>query len=245
LPYVLRKTKKFSSHLFSPEELGGEVFMKIDTNCIKGFLLVTTLGLASSCSVFMPDRSFIEEMNRESDSYFMAGKDFKVVNGDTGEAYRSKEEVQKRTPSSERSREKMKEETSLKQELDQKEADIPDDYMDQYSKDKKYLPTDSDKLYYLSLALSERPGYISIKKQDSQEDQGKNQDFVQRHSIHSKEIYLGMNKGQVVQAWGKPSKVDIAGNPSNQNERWSFMEDGSVKQIYFEQGKVQGWALDL
>lgn len=207
--------------------------------------LVSSALLMTSCSVFMPDRSFIEEMNRESDPFFVAGRDFKTVGGDSGEAYRSKEEIQKRTPASERSREKMKEEQSIRLELEQKEADIPEEYLEQYTKDKKYLPTDSDKLYYLSLSLSERANYISIKKQDIQEDQGKGQDFIQKHSIHSKEIYLGMNKGQVVQAWGKPSRVEVAGNPRNQNERWSFIEDGSVKQIYFEAGKVQGWALDL
>lgn len=220
--------------------------MKLSKNTIvSGVLLGASLVLSTSCSVFMPDRSFIEEMNRESDPYLVAGKDFPVVSGDTGEAYRSHEEIQKRTPSSERSRQKQKEEESIKQELAQKEADIPEEYLDQYSKDKKYLPTDSDKLYYLSLAVSERPNYISIKKQDAQEDQGKGQDFVQKHSIHSKELYLGMNKGQVIQAWGKPARVEIAGNPRNQNERWLFNEDGNVKQIYFEGGKVQGWALDL
>lgn len=210
-----------------------------------GFLLLTTTIFLTSCSAFMPDRSFIEEMNRESDPYLVAGRDFKVVSGDSGEAYRSREEIQKRTPASERDRAKMKEEESIHMELEQKEADIPEEYLDQYTKDKKYLPTDSDKLYYLSLSLNERANYISGKKADAQEDQGKGQDFIQKHSIHSKDLYLGMNKGQVVQAWGKPSRVEVAGNPRNENERWSFIEDGNVKQIYFESGKVQGWALDL
>ncbi len=212
---------------------------------IMGMVLGTTLALSSSCSMLMPDRSFIDEMNRDSDPYLQAGKDFPVVGGDTGEAYRSKTEIQKRTPASERGRQKMKEDESLKQELEQKEADIPEEYLEQYSKDKKYLPTDSDKLYYLSLSMSDRANYVATKKQDMMDDQGVGQDLVQRHSIHNKELYLGMDKDQVVQAWGKPSRVEIAGNPKNQNERWSFMEDGSVKQIYFESGKVQGWALDL
>lgn len=201
--------------------------------------------LMTGCSGFLPDRSFIEEMNRESDPYLQAGKDFPVVSGDSGEAYRSKEEIKKRTPASERSRQKQKEEESLRQELVQKEADIPEEYLEQYTKDKKYLPTDSDKLYYLSLSVSDRPGYINIKKQDLEDDRARGQDMAQRHSIRSKELYLGMNKGQVVEAWGKPSRVEVAGNPKNQNERWSFVEDGSVKQIYFEGGTVQGWALDL
>lgn len=208
------------------------------------FLIVGLLTL-TSCSGFLPDRSFIEEMNRESDPVFVPGKDFKTVSGDTGEAYRSREEIQKRTPASERSREKMKEEESIRLELAQKEADIPEEYLEQYAKDKKYLPSDSDKLYYLSLSLNERANYIATKKADWQEDQGKGQDFIQKRSIHSKDLYLGMTKAQVLQAWGKPSRVDIAGNPRNQNERWVFFEDGSAKQIFFESGRVGGWALDL
>lgn len=201
--------------------------------------------LTTSCSSFLPDRSFIEEMNRESDPMLMAGKDFPVVSGDTGEAYRSREEVKKRTPASERSRKQNQEMISIKQELEQKEADIPEELLEQYSKDKKYLPSDSDKLYYLSLAASDRSNYIRIKRQDMADELGKNQDFVQKRSIHGGEVYLGMPKSQVVQVWGKPTRVEIAGNPKHQNERWSFIEDGSVKQIYFENGKVQGWALDL
>ncbi|MGZ3790314.1 MAG: hypothetical protein ACXVLQ_17405 [Bacteriovorax sp.] len=219
--------------------------MKGSKKIVKGTILGASLMLATSCSSFLPDRSFIEEMNRDSDPYLVAGKDFPTVSGDTGQAYRSRDEIKKRTPASERNRQKEKEQLSLKQELEQKEASIPEEHLEQYTKDKKYLSTDSDKLYYLSLSLDERPSYIDIKKQDMQADQGKEQDFVQNHSIHSRELYLGMDKSQVVQMWGKPSRVEIAGNPSNQNERWSFVEDGNVKQIYFESGKVQGWALDL
>lgn len=202
-------------------------------------------AVTASCSSFLPDRSFIEEMNRESDPFLQAGRDFPVVSGDNGEAYRSRDEIKKRTPSSERSRKQIRETESIKQELEQKEADIPEELLERYSKDKKYLPTDSDKLYYLSLDAGERSAYIRIKRQDMADDLGKNQDFVQNRSIHGGELYLGMAKSQVVQVWGKPHKVEIAGNPKHQNERWSFIEDGNVKQIYFESGKVQGWALDL
>ena len=69
--------------------------------------------------------------------------------------------------------------------------------------------------------------------------------MVRNRSIHSAELFLGMNKSEVTQVWGKPARVEVAGNPINQNERWSFKEDGNVRQVYFEGGKVQGWALDL
>jgi hypothetical protein len=212
---------------------------------MSGMIYVLLLGLLTSCSGLMPDRSYIAEMNRESDPYFVAGKDFPMVSGDSGEAFRSREEIKKRTPASERNQQKLKEDESLKLELEQKEADIPEENLGQYTKDKKYLPSESDKLYYLSLSPRERGSYISSKKMDMQDDLGKRQDFIQNHSVHSKELYLGMDKTEVLQAWGKPVRVDVAGNPKNQNERWQFMEDGSVKQIYFESGKVQGWALDL
>lgn len=208
--------------------------------------LLFMAAFLTSCSEFLPDRSYIEEMNRESDPFLQAGRDFPVVSGDSGEAYRSREEIRKRTPASERSRKQNQETISIKQELEQKEAEIPEEMLEQYSKDKKFLPTDSDKLYYLSLGASDRPNYIKIKRDDLAEDLGgKNQDFVQRRSVHAAELYLGMAKAQVVSAWGRPTRIEIAGNPKNQNERWSFIEDGNVKQIYFENGKVQGWALDL
>lgn len=220
--------------------------MKLSSKFLKQISgLLTIALLASGCSGFLPDRSYIEEMNRESDPMLQAGKDFPVVSGDSGEAYRSREEIKKRTPASERARQQNQEIESIKQELEQKEASIPEELLGKYSKDKKYLPTDSDKLYYLSLDTHERVNYIRIKKQDMADDLGKNQDFVQKRSIHGGEIYLGMPKPEVVQIWGKPTRIEIAGNPKHQNERWSFVEDGNVRQIYFENGKVEGWALDL
>lgn len=223
--------------------------MKISKKLVNQTALSITLGLVlvfnTGCSGFLPDRSFIEEMNRESDPAFQAGRDFPIVSGDTGEAFRSRSEIESRTPASERTRKLMKEKASIHEELAQKEADIPEEVLGQYTKDKKYLLTDSDKLYYLSLSKTDRESYISVKKQDLQDDQGKGQDFIQKHSIHNSELYLGMEKSQVLQTWGKPSRVEIAGNPKNQNERWSFSEDGNIKQVYFESGKVQGWALDL
>lgn len=69
--------------------------------------------------------------------------------------------------------------------------------------------------------------------------------LVTKRSIHGTDIYYGMGKSDVIRAWGKPARVEIAGHPSYENERWSFYEGGEVKQVYFESGRVQGWALDL
>ena len=40
---------------------------------------------------------------------------------------------------------------------------------------------------------------------------------------------------------GKPMRVEIAGNPRYENERWLYRMNGASKYIYFESGQVQGW----
>ncbi len=211
--------------------------------------MLSIVFVSSSCSMLLPDRSFIAEMERESDGFYNPGKDFPVVSGDTGAVGRSREEVKLRTPSSERAKKLNTEALSLSDELKQKEEalfqGINEPLKEKYSLDKKFLQTDSDKLYYLSLSTPERETYIESKKLDLKEDLEQKTNMVKRRSVHSSELFLGMNKNEVVEMWGKPARVEIAGNPSHQNERWSFLEDGSVKQVYFEEGKVQGWALDL
>ncbi len=216
---------------------------------LKNVMMLSILILSSSCSMLLPDRSFFAEMERESDGFYNPGKDFPVVSGDTGEVGRSREEIKLRTPASDRAKKQNIETLSLAEELKTKEENLflgsNEPLKEKYKLDKKFLQTDSDKLYYLSLTPSERETYIESKKLDLKEELEQKTRMVERHSIRSSELFLGMNKDEVVQMWGKPARVEIAGNPSHQNERWSFLEDGSVKQVYFEGGKVQGWALDL
>jgi hypothetical protein len=210
----------------------------------KNLSIILPLLVLTSCGSL--ERSFVDQMDRESDGLIVPGKDFPVMAGDSGEAYRSKEEIQQRTPASARSQSRSKNIASIRQELAGKEEALhTEEEVDQYRRDQRFLPTDSDKLYYLSLQGEERTRYINTKKEDIQEDKNGKQDLVGKHSVHGSALYLGMEKEQVEKMWGRPSKIDIAGNPRLQNERWSFVEDGNVKQVYFESGKVQGWALDL
>ena len=209
----------------------------------KVVLLAATASLTSSCSLMLPDRSFIDEMEREG--MFTPGKNFPVVSGDTGEMRIGKEELMGRTPSSERSRRLNKEAASIDEELIQKEDLIDGAERQKYEINKKFLQTSSDKLYYLSLDPFDRSSYISTKKGELKDDMERGKNMVINRSIHSAELFLGMNKNEVMQIWGKPARVEVAGNPVNQNERWSFKEDGNIRQVYFEGGKVHGWALDL
>ena len=213
-------------------------------NLLCKLLILALVILLSSCGSI--ERSFVDQMDRDSDGIIVPGKDFPVVGGDTGEAYRSKAEINMRTPASERGASRNKTNASIRHELATKEEALStEEEIEQYRKDRRFLATDSEKLYYLSLQGEDRIAYINTKKDDALEDKKGKPDIIKSHSVHSGALYLGMDKEQVVKLWGRPTKVDIAGNPKNQNERWSFAEDGSVKQVYFESGKVQGWALDL
>ncbi|MBC7430335.1 MAG: hypothetical protein H7336_17105 [Bacteriovorax sp.] len=215
------------------------------TSAFRALLLSSILALSTSCSLMEPSRSFIDEMEGQNDAFLAPGKDFPVVGGDTGEMRRSREQIDARTPASERTKRLRSESNSIGLELNEKEDRLGEEERERYSRDKKFLQTDSDKLYYLSLSPYDRGTYIDTKKSDLRDDLAPKRNLMAKHSIHSSELFLGMAKAEVIEMWGKPARVEIAGNPTNQNERWSFVEDGSVKQVYFEGGKVQGWALDL
>ena len=218
---------------------------KIMTKTITiGFVLTTLTG----CAALLEQRSYIDEMERESDGFFVAGRDFPVTNGDTGEAFRSRAEIKRRTPASTRSKEIEKEKSSLEQELQEKVAQLYDESLQNYYRDTKYLESDSERLYYLSMSGSERTEYINTKITDLADEEtlkGDSREFLKRRSVHSRPIAQGMTKDDVMELWGKPTRVEVAGHPKFENERWSFFEGSTVKFIYFESGKVQGWSLDF
>ena len=54
-------------------------------------------------------------------------------------------------------------------------------------------------------------------------------------------IFIGMNKNQLAQAWGKPLRRDIAGQEKYQNERWLYRIRGKTKVVYLEGGVVHSW----
>jgi hypothetical protein len=54
-------------------------------------------------------------------------------------------------------------------------------------------------------------------------------------------VGMGMSKDEVLDQLGRPRKVEVAGNPANENERWGYLANGAMKYIYFESGYVEGW----
>lgn len=209
-------------------------------------LLILTFGLLTTgCAGLFPERSFLAEMERDSEGFFTPGRDFPVVNGDSGEAYRSREEIAQRTPASERTQKIERERLSIREELAMKESQLSENEYARYRANARYLETDSDKIYYLSLTSSEREQYISGRKEAFNEGEYKNyaRQMIDKRSIRSSELTMGMDKQTVRRLWGPPSKVDFAGDPRYENELWYFYEDGSVKKVFFEGGQVNGWSI--
>ena len=104
----------------------------------------------------------------------------------------------------------------------------------------------SEKIYYLSLSPSERREYLDVKRIDyGPRSYGSyrspSRGLASLAPIYRETLQLGMTKDQVVSTWGRPARVEVAGNPRNENERWAFYDNGRVKYVYFEGGAVQGW----
>lgn len=221
---------------------------------------ISYLGLFSllaSCGSLLEHRTFVGEMDRETDGMFVAGRDFRVVSGDSGRAYRTREEIRGRTPASFGAAEIA--DSSLEKELAFKEKALTEPEYRDYLAVIPYLETTSEKIYYLDLSRSERDFYISSKAEritpktmnaytyDPSSYDGRggdNMGFRQAGARSSAEIFTGMGKDEVMSLWGRPMRVDVAGDPRNQNERWSFYEAGRRKQVYFEAGYVQGWVIE-
>ncbi len=212
------------------------------------FLLYLVSFLFYGCSALLEERSFVDEMDRDSDGFFVAGRDFPVTSGDSGEAFRSRSEILKRTPASKRRKAIEDEKLSIENELRDKLAQEDEEDLRKFHRDSEYMESDSEKLYYLSMGAQERTNYVNTKIQELSDEESLKKDsreFLKRRSVRSQEIAEGMSKDDVVSLWGKPTKIEVAGHPKFENERWSFAEGGQVKRIYFEAGKVQGWSLDF
>lgn len=219
-------------------------------------LIFSFLLLMSACAEFTSPRSFVDEMDRESDGFWVAGRDFPTVTGDSGTAYRSREEVRQRTPMNEKQKERYQSREVVKRQLQDMEDNLSESERVRYNNDSQYLANTSEKIYYLNLSPRDRSEYLMTKQPGMMRSQDSSQDlYTDSSSLKSAasfrapasvagDVALGMSKEEVKKIWGKPIRVDIAGDPRNQNERWVFYEAGRMKQLYFESGKVEGWSLE-
>ena len=206
----------------------------------------------SSCSGLLPHRTFVREMSY-SGGFLQAGRDFPVVSGDSGFHYWDHDDIYKQVPMSLTESRQQKEYYLLKEELNRRERRLSSSEYKDYIQLKPYLNTNSEKIYYLSLASQERRLYsmakrkgeaISIPKhQTSPYNQPKRQlsSLPTSRLSYKNIISRGMDKDTVLKRFGSPQRVEVAGDPHKQYERWSFYQDGKLRQIYFGSGVVENW----
>lgn len=200
------------------------------------FLFLTILFSLMSCSQFRTGRTYMAEMGDDDSRFFEPNADFPIVGGDTGRYWISEKERARRTPASKEDRDEDIFETSLRYELYSLENSLSQDEESLYQKYKGELRTTSERIYFLKLSDYERRDYLIARGLIQVKE---SLPALQLNGTSS--IRPGMTKNEVVASLGNPTRIDVAGNPQNENERWLYTTNGTQKFIYFEAGTVFGW----
>jgi hypothetical protein len=202
------------------------------------FLAFTQAG----CSMLLGSRKFIDEMENSGD-FFEAGEDFRVTVGDEAPNGRTMEQIYARTPSSSPDKRRYVQTQKLSEELQYLESRQTQLMARHYEMYRHELSNISEKIYFLRLGtLGERENYL--RSRGIVADHYSSDKALISRAIQTRDIIVGMTKQDVISSWGRPSRVDVAGNPRYENERWSFYERGNLKQVFFENGRVQGWVVE-
>jgi hypothetical protein len=128
------------------------------------------------------------------------------------------------------------------------------------------LSTDRDKRQYyrikgLMLDDKERAYYLALPTAEARERWAANRGFNAEQEGHSDEtaaliekndVAVGMSQKAVLEAWGDPDIVEVAGNDVYCNERWRYSKYVSSnegyqkvdKYLYFEACRLVGWETD-
>lgn len=213
--------------------------------------ILVGLFLSAGCAMMMEERSFVDEMDYETDGFFVPGQDFQVTPGDSGQAYWNDEDIKNRTPASAFGHEERLQQNSLQRELRNRVSRLDENEYREYKRNEQYLPTDSEKIYYLKLPRQQRNEYLSAKNLNYSVS---SKPYVSRPnllpSVYNRQVtvahgvYQGMEKRDVEDTWGRPERVDVAGDPQFENERWIYNRGGKAQVVYFESGRVSGWTLE-
>lgn len=204
----------------------------------KPLILLTSSLLFQACSI-MPERSYYSQMEEVEDELIVPNRDFPVVGGDTGKMGRTRSEIMKRTPASEEEKEKYFQDVVLEEELEKLVEDQSLSQRNHYYQYEHRLHTTSEKIYFLKLmTIAERNEYLESRGVQIEEmiSTKKHSRFAQS----APSISHGMSKSDVVNQFGEPYSIEVAGNPRYENERWAYRRQGAIEYIYFESGRVQG-----
>lgn len=204
-------------------------------------MLLSSLFLLTSCAELYTGRTYLSEMEQDDSRFFQPQKDFPIVSGDNGRDWSTENEIRERTPASTFDIAEDNHRRSLKQELRELEDTQSEGGQKFYQAHKHQLVTTSERIYFLKLPPDERQEYMQTR---GFLPEAKTPDYTPQErmfAVRKQDILLGMSKGDVMESWGKPLRVEVAGNPSYENERWLYKVNGDSKFIYFEAGEVQGW----
>lgn len=201
---------------------------------------ISSLLLSTSCSQFTTGRSYLSEMEHDDSTFFNPNEDFPVVAGDNGQWGHTKQDIRARTPASEEDKLQVRERYALKEELRRLEDQLEGHALTMYDNHKEKIGSTSEKIYYLGLPLHERREYLESRGILENPAAGATPQ-EKYFGLRPTTIGMGMSKDDVMESFGKPVRVEIAGNPSYENERWLYNVNGSKKFIYFESGRVEGW----
>lgn len=208
---------------------------------LKVLPLTLLLTLPVGCAQFHTGRTYLSEMEHDDSTFFEPRNDFPVVAGDTGRDWRSDKEMRARTPASMDDLEESRATRYLRNELRALEAGQSEEALEFYDKHKHQLATTSEKIYFLKLPVRERREYLLTRGFIEEPKVPLYTEREKSFALRKQDILLGMTKNDVMESWGKPVRVEIAGNPRNENERWLYKMNGASKYIYFESGQVEGW----
>ena len=203
------------------------------------YILILGLPWLISCAGhrLYGQRSFTQEMNQE-ENFWIPSRDFPVATGDKGPTYRNRREIMARTPASLKEKAEAREQSLLITELIRRESLLSHADLQQYALIKQELGSLSEKIYYLQLSPAERREYIKIRIPRERRPSS-----VPINPNFDGEISLNMTKEEVVYRWGRPSLIEVAGDPAHQNERWIFIQLSGRRTLYFEHGLVKGWTI--
>lgn len=199
------------------------------------------LTALTSCAELPTGRSYLSEMEHDDSSFFNPEKDFPVVAGDSGRSWMSEDERRMRTPASEEDQMNDRSSRALRSELRGLESSQTEEGGALYSEYKDRMKTTSERIYFLKLSPQDRREYLTTRGFIRETVKPGFAPHERVFAIRKNDILMGMTKTDVMESWGKPLKVEIAGNPRNENERWLYRMNGGSKYIYFESGKVGGW----
>ena len=216
-------------------------------NLVRKLQLIILLSSLMSCGPIMFNRSFLSEMNEsEEEPLFSPGNSFETVSGDTGQMGMTEEERAKRTPEYDENHPEYREKQRLRKELSKRLRKLSPEQQVWFDRHRDIFESDSQKVYFLSLSEGEREEYLYNVYSNQREvtPSRKPASYFKYSPRESRIIARGMLKEDVVSIWGNPHRVDVAGDPTRENERWTFFESGERRLVYFEKGRVDGWVTE-